>query len=170
MRNPSGAIARSRSSGASSARGQHRPADVPWPGLLRGLLPVLVGLIAILAATGGPVAVAVAQGTPDVVESATPSPAASPAANGVATPIPQTGAGRKGTLARGFGGTSVTPAEQELADKYAPVAMLKKQLKPCDPSGEQYLPIAVDVSLNYPEVKLRRDAGEGEAEDPVIMT
>ncbi|MGN6485011.1 MAG: hypothetical protein ACTHMX_11475, partial [Thermomicrobiales bacterium] len=47
---------------------------------------------------------------------------------------------------------------------------LKKQLKPCDPSGEQYLPIAVDVSLNYPEVKLRRDAGEGEAEDPVIMT
>ena len=108
--------------------------------------------------------VAHAQETPDAVASTAATPALA------ATPAPETGAGPKGTLARGFGGTSVTPAEQELADKYAPIAMLKKQLKPCDPSGEQYLPIAVDVSLNYPEVTLRRDAGPGEKEDPVLIT
>ena len=99
-------------------------------------------------------------------DGATPAPAGTPLA---ATPAPQTGAGPEGTLARGFGGTTVTPAEQELADKYAPIAMRKKQLKPCDPSGEQYIPIAVDVSLNDPRVKLRRDAQHGESEDPIIM-
>ena len=166
MRNLSDAGARARSSGTLPASGPRRHAGRRGPDFLRGVLPVLAGLFAILAATAGPVAVAVAQATPEAAS--TPSPVATPAA--VATPVPQTGAGPKGTLARGFGGTTVTPAEQELADKYAPVAMLKKQLKPCDPSGEQYLPIAVDVSLNDPEVKLRRDAGKGEAEDPVIMT
>ena len=99
-------------------------------------------------------------------EEATPAAGSTPLA---ATPVPQTGAGPEGTLARGFGGTTVTTAEQELADKYAPIAMRKKQLKPCDPSGEQYIPIAVDVSLNDPDVKLRRDAKAGESEDPVIM-
>ncbi|MGC4105776.1 MAG: hypothetical protein QM753_05370 [Thermomicrobiales bacterium] len=125
----------------------------------RALLILLLTIVVVVA--GGGVPVAVAQETP---VASTPVPDATP------VPQPQTGAGPKGTLARGFGGTSVTPAEQELADKYAPIAMLKKQLKPCDPSGEQYLPIAVDVSLNDPDVKLRRDAGPDEKEDPVIMT
>jgi hypothetical protein len=123
---------------------------------------LLLLLLATLLSLGFPV------GSPDLAAQgeATPAAGSTPIA---ATPAPETGAGPEGTLARGFGGTTVTPAEQELADKYAPVAMRKKQLKACDPSGEQYVPIAVDVSLDNPEVKLRRDAKAGEAEDPVIM-
>jgi len=135
---------------------------------MRALLAGLMVAVTLLAAGSGTLATAVAQGTPEA--GSTPVPAATPGSG--AAPEARTGAGPKGTLARGFGGngTVVTPAEQELADKYAPVAMLKKQLKPCDPSGEQYLPIAVDVSLNDPEVKLRRDAGKDDAGDPVIVT
>jgi hypothetical protein len=123
------------------------------------LVLLLVTTVLSLGVVGGPARVA-------AQDAATPPAGSTPIA---ATPVAETGAGPEGTLARGFGGTTVTPAEQELADKYAPVAMRKKQVKPCDPSGEQYIPIAVDVSLNDPDVKLRRDAKAGEAEDPVIM-
>lgn len=66
--------------------------------------------------------------------------------------------------------TGVSAAEQALADKYVPVAQLKKQPEACSTVGEPYLPVAVDVSLNDPDVTLRRAKRKGEATDPVIKT
>ena len=58
-----------------------------------------------------------------------------------------------------------TDAEQELADRFAPVMMLKAQEEPCDTEGEPYGPTAVDIVLDNPEVVLRQ---VGNA-DPVVM-
>jgi len=54
---------------------------------------------------------------------------------------------------------------QELAEKYAPVMMLKSQEQPCDPDGEPYGPTAIDIVLDNPEVLLRQ-LGTG---NPVVM-
>ena len=48
---------------------------------------------------------------------------------------------------------AATP-EQQLADRYAPVVMLKKQSAPCDSEGEQFVPAPVAVVLGNPAVKL----------------
>ena len=54
---------------------------------------------------------------------------------------------------------------QELADKYAPVMMVKSQEQACDPDGEPYGPTAIDIVLDNPEVLLRQ-LGTG---NPVVM-
>ncbi len=54
---------------------------------------------------------------------------------------------------------------QELADKYAPVMMLKSQEQPCDADGEPYGPTSIDIVLDNPEVLLRQ-LGTG---NPVVM-
>ncbi|MDH3682658.1 MAG: Vps62-related protein, partial [Acidimicrobiia bacterium] len=46
--------------------------------------------------------------------------------------------------------------EQELADRYAPIVMLKAQDGECDDSGEPYAPMSVDVVLDNPLVVLRQ--------------
>ena len=53
---------------------------------------------------------------------------------------------------------------QELAERYAPIVMLKEQTGACDPDGEPYAPMSVDVVLGNDDVLLRQ-AGEG---DPVV--
>ena len=53
---------------------------------------------------------------------------------------------------------------QELAEKYAPIVMLKQQSGPCDPDGEAFAPMSVDVVLDNDDVLLRQ-AGTG---DPVV--
>ena len=55
---------------------------------------------------------------------------------------------------------------RELADRYAPIMMLKAQEEPCDDKGEPYGPTTIDIVLDNPEVVLRQ-VGRG---DPVIMT
>jgi hypothetical protein len=54
--------------------------------------------------------------------------------------------------------------EQELADKYAPVAALVDQKKPCE-KGEAWRPTTVDIVLGNPDVQLR---GPGKG-NPVVM-
>lgn len=53
---------------------------------------------------------------------------------------------------------------QELAERYAPVVMLKEQSERCDPDGEAFAPMSVDVVLDNDDVTLRQ-AGTG---DPVV--
>lgn len=60
--------------------------------------------------------------------------------------------------------TDVVPA-QELAERYAPIVMVKAQDGPCDADGEPYEPAPVDIVLDNPEVFLRQ-VGNG---DPVAM-
>lgn len=55
--------------------------------------------------------------------------------------------------------------EQQLAERFAPILMLKTQDAPCDADGEPYRPGSVDVILNNPEVALRQVGRD----DPVVM-
>jgi hypothetical protein len=59
-------------------------------------------------------------------------------------------------------------AEQQLADRFSPIALLKEQPSLCSRDGEPYLPMPVDLVLNDPEVMLRREKAEGELRDPVV--
>jgi hypothetical protein len=50
-------------------------------------------------------------------------------------------------------GQSASP-EQQLAEQYAPIAMLKSQTHACDRDGEGYFPAPVEVVLGNPDVAL----------------
>jgi len=54
---------------------------------------------------------------------------------------------------------------RELADRHAPVMMLKAQENLCDTKGEQYAPTMVDVVLDNPQVFLRQLG----TNNPVLM-
>ena len=60
------------------------------------------------------------------------------------------------------GGVGQELAAAELAERYAPVLMLKEQAAACDASGEPYAPIAVDAVLDHRNVVLRQ-IGNGDA-------
>lgn len=57
-------------------------------------------------------------------------------------------------------------AVQELADRYAPIVMIKQQEHACDDDGEPYEPASVEVVLGNPQIVLRQ-VGTG---DPVMQT
>ncbi len=59
----------------------------------------------------------------------------------------------------------VDDAAQELADRFAPVIMLKEQEEECDPSGEPYAPASVEIVLDNPEIALRQVGGG----NPTVM-
>lgn len=56
-------------------------------------------------------------------------------------------------------------AARLLAERYAPVVMVKEQTDECDAAGEQYEPAPVEIVLDNPEVLLRQVGPY----DPVIM-
>lgn len=62
-----------------------------------------------------------------------------------------------------------TSPEQQLANKFAPVASLRVQEAACDRDGEGYLPAPVEVVLGNPEVALKQHgSGSSSATDPII--
>jgi hypothetical protein len=65
---------------------------------------------------------------------------------------------------------AITPAEQQLADKFAPIAQLRQQEEACDGDGEAYFPAPVEIVLGNPEVVLKRATGDEAADDEVVMT
>jgi hypothetical protein len=46
--------------------------------------------------------------------------------------------------------------EQQLAERFAPILMLKQQEQECDTDGESYRPSSVDMVLDNPEIALRQ--------------
>ncbi len=60
-------------------------------------------------------------------------------------------------------------AEQQLADTYSPIAMLKQQEGPCDRNGEPYVPAPVEIVLGDAQVLLREDAGGDHNDDPTLV-
>jgi hypothetical protein len=52
--------------------------------------------------------------------------------------------------------TSTDELEQQLAERYAPVVMIKQQADECDPDGEPYRPADVATVLENPEIALRQ--------------
>ena len=61
-------------------------------------------------------------------------------------------------------GTSALSAEQQLAERYSPVMMLKDQEEECDRNGEGYEPMAVDSLFSNPQIALRQVG----TDDPVV--
>ena len=55
-------------------------------------------------------------------------------------------------------------AAQQLAERFAPIVMLKQQRDDCDPDGEPYRPGPVDIVLDNPSVALRQVGND----DPVV--
>lgn len=56
-------------------------------------------------------------------------------------------------------------AARELAERFVPIIMVKDQAEPCDPDGEPFWPMPVDVLLDNPEIALRQMSRE----NPVVM-
>lgn len=56
-------------------------------------------------------------------------------------------------------------AARQLAERYAPIVMLKEQDEPCGSSGEPFAPMPVDIVLDNPQVALRQVGND----DPVVM-
>ncbi|MCO5223190.1 MAG: hypothetical protein M9947_16695 [Thermomicrobiales bacterium] len=63
---------------------------------------------------------------------------------------------------------TIDPALQQLADTYAPIAMLREQAEPCDKEGEGYFPAPVDWIFDNPEILLRANAGGDVSGDPIL--
>jgi hypothetical protein len=59
----------------------------------------------------------------------------------------------------------VDPAAEELAERYAPIVMVRTQPDDCDPDGEPFAPMSVDLLLGNPQIALRQ-VGNG---DPTAM-
>ena len=61
------------------------------------------------------------------------------------------------------GGAEAAPPQQQLAERYAPIAMLREELDPpCEKTAEQYQPTSVATVLGNPTVDLTRYVdGEG---------
>jgi hypothetical protein len=70
---------------------------------------------------------------------------------------------RDAACAEGVARQSVS-LEQQLADAFAPIVMLKRQEHPCDRNGEAYLPAPVEVVFDDPEVALVRVMGRSRSE------
>ena len=60
---------------------------------------------------------------------------------------------------------STDELRQQLAERFAPIMMLKQQEEECSTDGEQYRPGSIDIVLDNPEVSLRQ-VGRS---DPVVM-
>ncbi len=64
------------------------------------------------------------------------------------------------------GGSGEEAAAQQLAEKFAPITMLREQQDPpCDTKAEQYRPTSVDTVLGNPTVVLQRALPDGGLED-----
>jgi hypothetical protein len=59
--------------------------------------------------------------------------------------------------------STVTTADQQLADRYAPILMLKRQSAPCNTDGEQFMPAPVEIVLGNPDVHLVRGPSGGQS-------
>lgn len=58
--------------------------------------------------------------------------------------------------------------EQQLADRFAPIAYLRVQSADCDRDGEGYFPAPVEVVLGNPEIALKQSDGGHSGEDTVV--
>jgi hypothetical protein len=66
------------------------------------------------------------------------------------------------------GGLAQGDSAQELADTYAPVAVLRDQTGPCDRNGEGYFPAPVESVLGNPDVALKIADSSSSATDTIV--
>lgn len=58
--------------------------------------------------------------------------------------------------------------EQQFADQYAPIVMIKEQPEACDDGGEQFRPIAVDILFGTDDVRLMKRGSGGKQTDTEV--
>jgi hypothetical protein len=92
---------------------------------------------------------------------ATADPAAT--AGAASTAGPATGAGATSPA------TQAASPEEQLAQMYAPIAMLKRQEEACDRDGESYVPAPIEAVLGDPAVALKQNLGGDAEDDPIVM-
>lgn len=63
----------------------------------------------------------------------------------------------KGTSAQ----TTSSSLEQQLAEQYAPIVMIKKQTQECSSDGEQFRPVSVDILFGTDDVRLMQKGHGG---------
>ena len=63
------------------------------------------------------------------------------------------------------GAQSAPEPEQALAERFAPIIVIKQQEEPCDPEGEAFVPMPVEIVLDNPQVALRQLGPD----NPVVM-
>jgi hypothetical protein len=61
-----------------------------------------------------------------------------------------------------------TTPEQQLADAFSPIVMLKRQEHECDRNGEAYLPAPVEIVFDDPQVALRRISGRSRTDNETV--
>src|SRR5262245_35745804 len=67
-----------------------------------------------------------------------------------------------------FATSQVNSDEQKLADKYSPIALVKRQAHPCDRNGEPFLPAPVEVVFDDPQVTLVKVTGRSRSSVELI--
>ncbi|MEZ4506601.1 MAG: hypothetical protein R2848_12340 [Thermomicrobiales bacterium] len=122
-----------------------------WVRGMRHVFPLLAATLLLVVILGG----VAPQGT--AAQDATPVPGAAPSST----------TGSPSTSAQTSTG-DVTAAQQELANRYAPIAMLKAQASNCDKAGEGYFPVTVDFLFDNPDIALKAK-GDGDADNDVII-
>ncbi|MEZ4530875.1 MAG: hypothetical protein R2855_07555 [Thermomicrobiales bacterium] len=122
-----------------------------WVRGMRHVIPLLAATLLLVVILGG----VAPQGT--AAQDATPVPGAGPSST----------TGSPSTSAQTSTG-DVTAAQQELANRYAPIAMLKAQASNCDKAGEGYFPVTVDFLFDNPDIALKAK-GDGDADNDVII-
>ena len=55
--------------------------------------------------------------------------------------------------------SAASSAATQLAQRYAPIVVLREQARPCDTNGEAYEPVAVNLVLGRKDVTLRGPDG-----------
>ncbi|MCC6673748.1 MAG: hypothetical protein IT339_01015 [Thermomicrobiales bacterium] len=66
------------------------------------------------------------------------------------------------------GASAQTDLAQQLADRWAPIAVLRDQTAPCDRDGEGYFPAPVESVLGNPEVALKFEDSGSSATDTIV--
>jgi hypothetical protein len=85
-----------------------------------------------------------------------------------ATPVPTSSESPSGMGALDSAAGEVSSAQQQLADRYAPITMLRTQSSDCDKEGEGYFPSPVDFIFDNPDIVLKAVTEGDPTEDVVI--
>jgi hypothetical protein len=72
-------------------------------------------------------------------------------------------------MGSGLSGSTQASPELQLAEKFAPVALLKTQRRACDRDGEGYFPAPMETILGNPEIALMKHGEDGAPASLVMM-
>ncbi len=118
---------------------------------IAALVAATLAFVLIASSLDAPHAAIAGEDPSNMVSPATDACSLAPQANGCGAPLQS---------------TQESEAEQQLAEKYAPIVYLKEQDEDCDRNGEAYAPTQIEIVLDNPDVALMLS---GVLTDEVVM-